>query len=81
VLHGSSYTPEAQIAATLGKGIAKINVATELADAWLDAAMGAAAAGRPQYPEGLLIPGREAMTERVRAKMRLFQSSGKVARA
>jgi fructose-bisphosphate aldolase, class II len=80
VLHGSSYTPDEQVAATLGRGMAKINVATELSDAWLDAAMSVAAAGRPQYPEGLLTPARDAVTERVRSKMRLFKSSAKSAR-
>ncbi|HEY8347354.1 MAG TPA: class II fructose-bisphosphate aldolase [Symbiobacteriaceae bacterium] len=77
VLHGSSYTPDDQIVAAIAHGIAKINVATELSEVWLDTVLGIAAQRRPRYPEDLLTPAKEAVCERVRAKIRLFGSAGK----
>lgn len=77
VLHGSSYTPDDQVAATIPHGVAKVNVATELSDVWLGAAKLAAADTGLRYPSQILLPARDAVTERVRAKLRLFGSSGK----
>ncbi|MHB0885226.1 MAG: class II fructose-bisphosphate aldolase [Bacillota bacterium] len=81
VLHGSSYTPDDQVAATIPLGMAKINVATELSDVWLEAAKRAAAGTEQRYPSQILAPARDAVAERIRAKIRLFGSSGKAPRA
>ncbi|OUM97735.1 MAG: hypothetical protein BAA04_12050 [Firmicutes bacterium ZCTH02-B6] len=78
VLHGGSYTPDDQVVAAIARGVAKVNVATELNDAWIDAVLARAAQGpRPRFADELTDPGWQAVTERIRAKMRLFGSSGK----
>ena len=78
VLHGGSYTPDDQVAAAIRCGVAKVNVATELNDVWIDAVLARAAQGpRPRFADELTEPGWQAVTERIRAKMRLFGSSGR----
>lgn len=77
VLHGGSDLPEDQIRQAIQLGITKINVATDLAVAYTSALRKVVASS-----EGIIWSGRvfsavrEAMKELVRAKVRLFGSSG-----
>jgi fructose-bisphosphate aldolase class II len=79
VLHGSSGVKEESEVEAIQHGIAKINVATMLNQAFTRALREALEA-RPETvdPRQLLINSREAVKEVVRHKMRLFGSSGKV---
>ncbi|MBX6351238.1 MAG: class II fructose-1,6-bisphosphate aldolase [Clostridia bacterium] len=78
VLHGGSGVPEDQVREAIRLGVAKINIDTELRQAFLEALRRELDA-RPNEldPRKVLGPGRAAMTERVREKMRLFGSSGR----
>lgn len=78
VMHGGSGVPDDQILAAVARGISKINVATELKDAWARALR--------QYlndnpdeldPRRIMTPARAAVQAVVREKIRLFGSSGK----
>jgi fructose-bisphosphate aldolase, class II len=78
VMHGGSGVPHHQVLAAIAAGIAKLNVATELKDAWARALR--------QYlnehpeeldPRRIMAPARAAVMEVVREKIRLFGSSGK----
>jgi fructose-bisphosphate aldolase class II len=77
VLHGGSDLPEDQIRQAIQLGITKVNVATDLAVAYTSALRKVVASS-----EGIIWSGRvfsavrEAMKELVRAKIRLFGSSG-----
>ncbi len=77
VLHGGSDLPEEQIRRAVELGITKVNVATDLAGAYSNALREVVAAN-----EGIIWPGlvfdavRNAMKELVRARIRLFGSSG-----
>lgn len=79
VLHGGSDLPEGQIRRAIELGITKVNVATDLAGAYTSALRKVVASN-----EGIIWPGRifsavrEAMKELVRARIRLFGSSGMV---
>jgi len=79
VLHGGSDLPEEHIRRAIQLGITKVNVATDLAGAYTTAVRKVVAAS-----EGILWPGRvlsatrQEMKELVRAKLRIFGSSGKV---
>jgi fructose-bisphosphate aldolase class II len=79
VLHGGSDLPEDQIRRAIQLGITKVNVATDLAVAYTSALREVVAGS-----EGIIWPGRvfravrEAMKELVKAKIRLFGSSGMV---
>jgi len=79
VLHGSSGVKEESEVEAIKYGIAKINVATMLNQAF-SAALRKSIAEHPEEfdPRKLLLPGREAVKEVVRHKMRLFGSSGTV---
>jgi len=77
VLHGGSDLPEDQIRSAVKLGITKVNVATDLSGAYSKALREVVAGS-----EGIIWPGRvlsavrEAMTELVRDRIRLFGSSG-----
>jgi fructose-bisphosphate aldolase class II len=79
VLHGSSGVKEASELEAIQYGISKINVATMLNQA-LVGAIRKAVAELPNEtdPRKLLTPGRDAVKEVVRHKLRLFGSSGTV---
>jgi len=79
VLHGSSGVKEESEVEAIDYGIAKINVATMLNQAFTNA-MRKALADMPKEvdPRKILIVGRDAVKETVRHKMRLFRSSGTV---
>ena len=79
VLHGSSGVKEESEVEAIRYGIAKINVATMLNQAFTQG-MRKALAEMPDEvdPRKLLIVGRDMLKEVVRHKMRLFGSSGTV---
>jgi len=78
VLHGGSGLPDDEIVQAIRAGTAKINVNTD-SQAAFTAAIRAYLGEHPEAydPRHYLIPAREAVQEAVRAKMRLFGSSGK----
>ncbi|MBE3591101.1 MAG: class II fructose-1,6-bisphosphate aldolase [Firmicutes bacterium] len=79
VLHGGSGVPEDQIKEAIRLGVAKINIDTELRQAFLEAVRAKLAENPDELdPRKVLGPGRDAMVERVREKMRFFGSSGRV---
>jgi fructose-bisphosphate aldolase class II len=79
VLHGSSGVKESSEVEAIGYGIAKINVATMLNQAFT-AALKEALAADPNNvdPRKFLLASRDAVKEVVRHKMRLFGSSGQI---
>jgi len=81
VLHGASGLPDADVQRTIGLGVAKINVNTELRRAFRDALL-----GRAEPPAGddlgsLLDPARAAVREAARAKIRAFRPTSVAAEA
>lgn len=79
VLHGSSGVTEASIVAAIEHGIAKVNVATYLNEAFVEGMR----RGLAKYPDEVdprksLQMARDAVKERVREKLRLFKSSGRI---
>ena len=79
VLHGSSGVTEASIVAAIEHGIAKVNVATYLNEAFVEGMR----SGLAKYPDEVdprksLQMARDAVKERVREKLRLFKSSGRI---
>lgn len=78
VLHGGSGVPEWQIRRAIELGVRKINIDTELRDAFVRRLQAEIRAKPDEIdPRKLLGPAKEAMKQRVREKMRLFGSSGK----
>ncbi|HEY3366991.1 MAG TPA: class II fructose-bisphosphate aldolase [Symbiobacteriaceae bacterium] len=78
VMHGGSGVPDALVKAAIARGICKVNVATELKDAWSRAVRQFLAAHPDEMdPRPILAPARTAVQEVVRAKIRLCGSSGK----
>lgn len=78
VLHGGSGVPDDQIRRAISLGIAKINVDTELRQAFTDAAREVWASDPEQYHVAVVLgAAREAVKRKVKEKIRLFGSSGK----
>lgn len=80
VLHGSSGVSKESIEAAIENGVAKINVATYLNEAFVEGMQ----EGLRKYPDSVdprksLSVARERVKERVREKMRQFKSSGRIA--
>ncbi len=79
VLHGSSGVKEDSVVESLDYGICKVNVSTYLAQAFTYAMFDHLKAHPDvEDPRKHLVPAREAAKERVRAKIRLFRSSGTI---
>lgn len=79
VLHGSSGVEEDSVIASLDHGIAKVNVATYLSQAFTYAMFDHLKANpKVEDPRAHLVPAREAAKERVREKIRLFRCSNKI---
>ncbi len=78
VLHGASGVTDEQIRTAISLGICKINIDTDLRVPFTDA-IKKVFADDPEIfdPRKYCGPGREAVKEAVRGKMRLFGSSGK----
>lgn len=79
VMHGGSGVPEDQMRAAIARGIAKVNVATELKDAWANS-LRQTMAGNPNEidPRKLLAPARAQVQAVVREKIRLFGANGRI---
>jgi fructose-bisphosphate aldolase class II len=79
VLHGASGVKEDSVVESIQHGISKVNVATYLAQAFTYAMFDHLKANPDvEDPRKHLVPAREAAKERVRAKIRLFGSSGTI---
>jgi fructose-bisphosphate aldolase, class II len=77
VLHGSSGVTDDHIARGIALGLCKVNVATQLNQAFSAGVRGVLADAGEIDPRRYLGPAREAMVERVRERLRFFGSSGK----
>ncbi|MFZ5815844.1 MAG: class II fructose-bisphosphate aldolase [Bacillota bacterium] len=78
VMHGGSGVPAEQVREAIAAGIAKINVATELKDAWAQALRQTLERLPGESdPRKLLAPSRAAVQDVVREKIRLFGSNGR----
>lgn len=78
VLHGSSYTPEDQLAEAVRNGISKVNVATELSDEVIRTTLEHVSQLRNvRYANELTDVPYQAMSQLVRRKIQLFGGSGK----
>jgi len=78
VLHGSSGVPEDQIIEAVKLGVRKVNIDTNIREAFVDAVRKVAGDHPDEIdPRKLLGPAREAATEIIREKIRIFGSSGK----
>ncbi|MBE3550032.1 MAG: Fructose-bisphosphate aldolase class II [Brockia lithotrophica] len=79
VLHGASGVPDDQIRRAIEVGVGKVNINTENMQAMTEAVRRVLAEQPDLYdPRKYLGPGREAIKAVVKAKMRLFGSSGRV---
>ena len=78
VLHGASGVPDEAFAEVIARGIAKINIGTELQKCFA-AGLRKFAAENPDAIDvrKLLKPATDEMKEAVRTKIRLFKSNGK----
>ncbi|HYF92468.1 MAG TPA: class II fructose-bisphosphate aldolase [Symbiobacteriaceae bacterium] len=78
VMHGGSGVPDEQVLAAIARGICKVNVATELKDAWARALRMFLADNPDELdPRRVLAPSRSAVQAVVREKIRLCGCSGK----
>ncbi|HHW62124.1 MAG TPA: class II fructose-1,6-bisphosphate aldolase [Syntrophomonadaceae bacterium] len=78
VLHGSSGVPDDQIRRAIDLGVRKINIDTNIREAFVWEARRQMQANPDEIdPRKILGPAREAATEIIREKMRLFGSAGK----
>lgn len=78
VLHGSSGVPDESIRTAIGLGICKVNIDTNIREAFVGE-MRRVMADNPSEidPRKLLGPARQATVEIIREKIRLFGSAGK----
>ncbi|QBH97534.1 ketose-bisphosphate aldolase [Limnobaculum zhutongyuii] len=80
VLHGGSGVPDEQIRRAISLGVAKVNVDTELRQAFTEGVLDVLAKEPDEYTLAISLGrGSEFMQQRVREKIRLFGSSGKAA--
>ncbi|NLP37316.1 MAG: class II fructose-1,6-bisphosphate aldolase [Firmicutes bacterium] len=78
VLHGASGVPAESIKKAIEIGVCKINIDTELRQAFTRAAKGVLAENPDEIdPRKILGPAKEAMKAVIKEKMRLFGCSGK----
>ncbi|MFS0637959.1 class II fructose-1,6-bisphosphate aldolase [Mesobacillus foraminis] len=78
VLHGGSGIPDYQIQKAIELGHAKINVNTECLQSWSRAVREVLTKDSKVYdPRAILTPGKEAVTNTVKAKIKEFGSSQK----
>jgi len=76
VLHGASEVPETAVRRAIELGVAKLNVNTEVREAYLDALRQGLSQGSPDPPE-LMRSTTSAMQAVIHAKLRIFGSAGK----
>ena len=77
VLHGSSGVTDEHVAKGIALGLCKVNVATQLSQAFTQGVRGVLADAHEIDPRRYLGPARAAMIDRVRERIRFFGSSGK----
>ena len=78
VLHGSSGVPDEALREAVARGVRKINIDTNLREAFTDGVREVLAAKPNEIdPRKILGPAREKMAERVVEKIRIFGSNGK----
>ncbi len=77
VLHGSSGVTDEHIRQGIALGLCKVNVATQLVQAFTGAVRGVLAEPNEIDPRRYLAPARAAMTERVRERIRMVGAAGK----
>ncbi|WP_310172135.1 class II fructose-1,6-bisphosphate aldolase [Neobacillus niacini] len=78
VLHGGSGIPDYQIEKAIALGHAKINVNTECIQAWTNAVRVLLDHDHKVYdPRTILTPGKDAIVETIKEKIRLFKSNQK----
>ncbi|MFZ5596740.1 MAG: class II fructose-1,6-bisphosphate aldolase [Bacillota bacterium] len=78
VLHGSSGVPGEQIEEAIKLGVRKVNIDTNIREAFVEAARKITDENPNEIdPRKILGPARDAATEIIREKIRLFGSSGK----
>ncbi|MBT9173846.1 MAG: Fructose-bisphosphate aldolase [Syntrophomonadaceae bacterium] len=78
VLHGASGVPDDSICRAVALGVRKINIDTDLRQAFTGGVRRALLDGGSEYdPRKILGPAKEAMKAVVREKIRLFGCSGK----
>jgi len=79
VLHGASGVPDDSIRKAIAQGVRKINIDTDLRQAFTHGVRQAMLAAPGEYdPRKLLGPAKEAMRAVVREKIRLFGCCGKI---
>ena len=78
VMHGGSGVPDEQVLAAIARGICKVNVATELKDAWARALRKFLNENPDELdPRRIMVPARAAVMNVVREKIRLCGSAGR----
>jgi fructose-bisphosphate aldolase class II len=78
VLHGSSGVPDEAVRKAISMGVCKVNIDTNIREAFVAAARKVLEENpREIDPRKMLGPAREAATEVIRDKIRIFGSSGK----
>jgi fructose-bisphosphate aldolase class II len=81
VLHGSSGVTDEHIAQGIALGLCKVNVATQLSQAFTSAVRAKLADTDEVDPRRYLGLARDAMIERVRERIRFFGAAGKARRS
>lgn len=78
VMHGSSGVPEADVKKAISLGIRKVNIDTNIREAFVKGVKEVLTKNPQEIdPRKILGPAKEAMTEIVREKIRIFGSNGK----
>ncbi|MHB1043869.1 MAG: class II fructose-1,6-bisphosphate aldolase [Eubacteriales bacterium] len=78
VLHGSSGVPDADVQRAISLGVRKVNIDTNIREAFVAAARRVLDENpREIDPRKMLGPAREAATDLIREKIRIFGSAGK----
>jgi fructose-bisphosphate aldolase class II len=77
VLHGSSGVPDKDIQKAISLGVRKVNIDTNIREAFVKGVREAIKDPKEIDPRKLLGPARDEMTTVVREKIRIFGSNGK----
>ncbi|MBM3501807.1 MAG: class II fructose-bisphosphate aldolase [Armatimonadetes bacterium] len=75
VLHGGSGTPEGLVRECIRRGVAKINICTELQQAWLGGIEESGRTNSISAPGRFYAPAFEALVQRIIEKIELFRSA------
>ena len=78
VLHGSSGVPDEAIQEAIGLGVRKVNIDTNIREAFTNACRQVVESNPKEIdPRKVLSPAREAATDVIRQKIRVFGSAGR----